>query len=56
MYDVSSWSDHPGGNVIFTTVGEDGEWQIHPGSGISLREEEASSMFWSIATVFCRIL
>lgn len=23
VYDVSSWSDHPGGNVIFTTVGED---------------------------------
>ena len=25
VYDVSGWNDHPGGNVIFTTVGEDGK-------------------------------
>jgi hypothetical protein len=24
VYDVSEWTQHPGGNVIFTTAGEDG--------------------------------
>ena len=26
VYDVSEWTQHPGGNVIFTTAGEDGKF------------------------------
>ena len=54
VYDVSGWNDHPGGNVIFTTVGEDGG-PVSPGEHPNAIMEPDDCLFLSSDRRVCRV-